>query len=162
MRKFSSICESREKKEKELSLKEELTYNLLYLMEQFLSIETKGSIDRYYRAGFFELKGKELLAEAIVDLIENYKKDGLILENFTKEFSKKKGGEQVLILENITLKTFEDLAKECSDHEEFIDKVRKIKGVPSEVASQFFDEYGDGGGLDITSAAKNFFEKHKK
>ena len=38
-------------------------------MDKFLSIQTYGPIDRHQRAGLIKIKGKEMLAEAIADML---------------------------------------------------------------------------------------------
>lgn len=56
-------------------------------MDQFLRVSTHGSVDNRYRAGSVTIEGKELLAEAILDLLtENKNKDQIkILESLKKE-----------------------------------------------------------------------------
>jgi len=42
---------------------------MIDLMDKFLSIQTYGPIDRHQRAGLIKIKGKEMLAEAIADML---------------------------------------------------------------------------------------------
>ena len=44
---------------------------VMNLMEQYLSIKTYGPIDRYLRAGSIEISGQELLAEAILNMLDD-------------------------------------------------------------------------------------------
>jgi hypothetical protein len=57
-----------------------------------------------------------------------------------------------------TLDTFKEVAKESKTVDEFISKVRKIKGVPQSVANEFSSKYGNGS--DIKGAAAKFMEAH--
>jgi hypothetical protein len=43
---------------------------VMNLMEQFLSIQTYGPVDRYLRAGSITIKGKELFTEALLSLLD--------------------------------------------------------------------------------------------
>lgn len=65
---------------------------------------------------------------------------------------------------DISMKTFEDTAKNSKDLNDFLSKVQAIKGVPKEVADEFFNKYGGGdkGKVDMNTAAKNFFDKFNK
>lgn len=75
MKKFSNITGQKiiEKPqiEQKIDEREILKLKMLSLMEQFLSIETFGPIDRYQRFGLIKIKGKEILIEAILSLMDN-------------------------------------------------------------------------------------------
>ena len=43
---------------------------LMNLMDQFLSVQTYGPIDRYQRAGLIKIAGKEHLVEALLNLLQ--------------------------------------------------------------------------------------------
>ena len=51
--------------DKDLSVRNKI----ISLMDQFLTVRTYGPVDRYQRAGLIKIGGKEMLAEAIIDLI---------------------------------------------------------------------------------------------
>lgn len=50
---------------------------------------------------------------------------------------------------------FVDLAKKVKDGKAFMDKARKIRGIPFEVSSWFFDKYS-GGNRTMLNASTNF------
>lgn len=56
-------------KEVKLNEQDAFKYQVLGLMDRMLSIRTYGPVDRYLRAGLIKISGKELLVEAIVDLM---------------------------------------------------------------------------------------------
>jgi hypothetical protein len=60
---------------------------VMNLMEQFLSIQTYGPVDRYLRAGSIEIKGKELFAEALLSLLDEktIKEQTKLLEGLKSE-----------------------------------------------------------------------------
>ena len=43
---------------------------VMNLMNQFLSIQTYGPVDRYLRAGSIKIKGQELFTEALISLFD--------------------------------------------------------------------------------------------
>lgn len=92
MKKFSKISKVSAPKEpksvqKEKSKSNEFSEQVQYLMDQFLTIQTYGPIDRYQRAGNIKIKGKDLFLEALIKLIESNKgKDNIsILESLKKD-----------------------------------------------------------------------------
>lgn len=91
MKKFSNISGSKVGEEPKLVTKvdesEILKGRVLDLMDQILSIRTYGPVDRYQRAGNIKIAGKELLAEALLDLLkqENIKEGTKILESLKSE-----------------------------------------------------------------------------
>ena len=92
MKKFSKIAKVKVAEEPKIVKKEktkvdEFADNVQYLMDQFLTIQTYGPIDRYQRAGNIKIKGKELFLEALIKLIESNKgKDSIsILESLKKD-----------------------------------------------------------------------------
>jgi len=86
MKKFSKVAGVKvfekppvsEKPISNLSVKE----RIINLMDEFLTIRTYGPVDRYQRAGLIKIGGKEMLAEALIDLISesNNKSQIKILE----------------------------------------------------------------------------------
>jgi hypothetical protein len=92
MKKFSKIAKVKVAEEPKVVKKEktkidEFADNVQYLMDQFLTIQTYGPIDRYQRAGNIKIKGKEVFLEALMKLIESNKgKDSIsILESLKKD-----------------------------------------------------------------------------
>lgn len=75
MKKFSSVSGEKvgEKPVLDNKLDEKSLFKLkvLKMVEDILTIKTHGPIDRYYRAGSIEIGGKELLAEAILALMND-------------------------------------------------------------------------------------------
>lgn len=59
------------------------------------------------------------------------------------------------------LDQFRELARKAKDVEDFMNKVRNIKDVPSEVSKEFMDKYGDGGKLSIEQTSKKFMDEVK-
>jgi hypothetical protein len=60
---------------------------VMNLMEQFLSIQTYGPVDRYLRAGSITIKGKELFTEALLSLLDEktIKEQTKLLEGLKSE-----------------------------------------------------------------------------
>jgi len=61
----------------------------------------------------------------------------------------------------ITIDTFVDIAKKSKDVKDFMRKVVAIKGVPSSVANEFQNKYGNGGELTMEQASQNFMDVAK-
>lgn len=72
----------------EVSESTQLRYKIYDLMDRYLKLETYGSIDRRF-LGTVEIKGKELLTEAIMDLLTNFDNDNKIelLESLKSDIS---------------------------------------------------------------------------
>ena len=74
MKKFSKITGQKLNEEPKVEIKideSELFRNrLMNLMDQFLSVQTYGPIDRYQRAGLIKIAGKEHLVEALLNLLQ--------------------------------------------------------------------------------------------
>ena len=74
MKKFSKITGQKVNEEPKVEIKideSELFRNrLMNLMDQFLSVQTYGPIDRYQRAGLIKIAGKEHLVEALLNLLQ--------------------------------------------------------------------------------------------
>lgn len=92
MKKFSNITGQKVSEEPKVELKqlneEELfRVKLNSLMDQFLSVRTYGPVDRHQRAGLIKVAGKELLIEAILDLLseKSIKDQTKILEGLKSE-----------------------------------------------------------------------------
>ena len=92
MKKFSNITGQKVSEEPKVELKqlneEELFRSKLNsLMDQFLSVRTYGPVDRHQRAGLIKVAGKELLIEAILDLLseKSIKDQTKILEGLKSE-----------------------------------------------------------------------------
>jgi len=92
MKKFSNMTGQKVNEEpkvevKQLNEEEIFKGKLLSLMDQFLSIRTYGPVDRHQRAGLIKVAGKELLIEAILDLLteKSIKEQTKILEGLKSE-----------------------------------------------------------------------------
>lgn len=92
MKKFSNITGQKVSEEPKVELKqlneEELFKSKLHeLMDQILSIRTYGPVDRYERAGLIKIAGKEMLVEAILDLLteKTNKEQVKLLESLKSE-----------------------------------------------------------------------------
>ena len=91
MKKFSNITGQKVAKEPqiEVQLNEEDLFKskLIGLMDQILSVRTYGPVDRYQRAGLIKIAGKEMLVEAIIDLLseKSNKEQVKLLESLKSE-----------------------------------------------------------------------------
>jgi hypothetical protein len=92
MKKFSNITGEKVNQEpkvevKQLNEEEIFKSKLFNLMDQFLTIRTYGPVDRHQRAGLIKVAGKELLVEAILDLLseKSIKEQTKILEGLKSE-----------------------------------------------------------------------------
>jgi hypothetical protein len=91
MKKFSNITGQKvgeEPKEvKQLNEEDLFKSKLMSLMDEFLSVRTYGPVDRYQRAGLIKVAGKEMLVEAILDLLseKSIKEQTKILEGLKSE-----------------------------------------------------------------------------
>jgi hypothetical protein len=91
MKKFSNITGQKVNQEPKIELKvdesEIFKGRVLDLMDKLLTIRTYGPVDRYQRAGDIKIAGKELLAEALIDLLkqENLKEGTKLLEGLKSE-----------------------------------------------------------------------------
>lgn len=112
MKKFSNISGFKVTQEPKIDGKkveiDPLKGKVMELMDQLLSIRTYGPVDRHQRAGLIKIAGKELLAEALLDLLK-----------------KEKGSEGIKILES--------LKQEIGDWKVIDEKINEIKNhrVPS-------------------------------
>ena len=92
MKKFSNISgykvgEVPTEKVEEISESDQFIGKIQFLMDQFLTIQTYGPLDRYQRAGDIKIKGKELFLEALLGLLESVKGKEVkaLLEGLRKE-----------------------------------------------------------------------------
>jgi len=93
MKKFSKITgekvneEPKAKEVKGLNEEEIFKSKLIDLMDNILTIRTYGPVDRYQRAGTIKIGGKEMLVEAILDLLsdKSKKESTKILESLKSE-----------------------------------------------------------------------------
>lgn len=74
MKKFSKITNQKINEEPKQEVKkideaDAIKYRMIDLMDKFLSIQTYGPVDKYQRAGLIKIMGKEMLAEAISDML---------------------------------------------------------------------------------------------
>lgn len=74
--------------------------------------------------------------------------------------NKLKRGEKSDGDKSITMDTFKDIAKQSKDVSDFMSRVRKIKNVPSKVAKEFNEKYGQGGKLSPEKASLAFMKEH--
>lgn len=92
MKKFSNITGSKvgkepEVKETKVSESDDFISKVQFLMDNFLTIQTYGPIDRYQRAGTIKISGKELFLEALLGLLESKKSKDIksLLEGLKRE-----------------------------------------------------------------------------
>jgi hypothetical protein len=92
MKKFSNITGQKVNEEpkvevKQLNEEDLFKSKLMGLMDHILSVKTYGPVDRYQRAGLIKIAGKEMLVEAILDLLseKSIKEQTKILEGLKSE-----------------------------------------------------------------------------
>lgn len=92
MKKFSNISnypvgEKPVEVEQKIDERKALKVKMMKLMEKTLSIQTYGPVDRYLRAGSISIKGQELLAEALMQLLDegSTKEQTKLLESLKSE-----------------------------------------------------------------------------
>jgi len=92
MKKFSNITGQKIAQEpkvesKQLNEEELFKSKLIDLMDNILSVRTYGPVDRYERAGLIKIAGKEMLVEAILDLLteKSNKEQVRLLESLKSE-----------------------------------------------------------------------------
>jgi hypothetical protein len=92
IKKFSNITGQKVGEEPKVDLKqlneeEMFKSKLMSLMDQVLSIRTYGPVDRHQRAGLIKIAGKEMLVEAILDLLseKTIKEQTKLLEGLKTE-----------------------------------------------------------------------------
>lgn len=92
MKKFSNITgqkvtEEPKKEVKQLNEEELFKIKLLSLMDSFLTIRMYGPVDNHQRAGLIKISGKELVVEAILDLLteKSSKEQTKLLESLKNE-----------------------------------------------------------------------------
>jgi hypothetical protein len=91
MKKFSNITGQKVNEEPKVEIKidetETFKMKVLNLMDQYLTVTTFGPVDRYLRAGNIKISGRELLAEALIDLLNSGKEEEQIkvLESLKSE-----------------------------------------------------------------------------
>lgn len=83
-----------------------------------------------------------------------------------KEFSYKKEKDKFATKEYIKktpdgLGQFREIAKTAKDVQDFISKVREIKGVPAEVSNAFGEKYSEGGKLSMEKTTEKFMNEVK-
>ncbi len=87
MKKFSKITNQKVNEEPKIDVRIDeakvIKYKMIDLMDRFLSVTTYGPIDRYQRAGLIKISGKEMLAEAIADMLADVstKEKTILLES---------------------------------------------------------------------------------
>jgi hypothetical protein len=92
IKKFSNITGQKVNEEPKVEVKqvneEDLFKSkLIGLMDHILSVRTYGPVDRYQRAGLIKIAGKEMLVEAILDLLseKSIKEQTKVLEGLKSE-----------------------------------------------------------------------------
>jgi len=91
MKKFSNITRQqvseKPKVVEQVDERKVLKVKMMKLMEQLLSVQTYGPVDRYLRAGAITIKGQELLAEALMQLLDegSIKEQTKLLESLKAE-----------------------------------------------------------------------------
>lgn len=91
MEKFSNITgqqvSEKPKVVEQVDERKVLKVKMVKLMEQLLSVQTYGPVDRYLRAGAITIKGQELLAEALMQLLDegSIKEQTKLLESLKAE-----------------------------------------------------------------------------
>jgi hypothetical protein len=91
MKKFSNITGQqigeKPQTDQKVDERKDLKVKMMKLMEKTLSIQTYGPVDRYLRAGSISIKGQELLAEALMQLLDegSTKEQTKLLESLKSE-----------------------------------------------------------------------------
>lgn len=91
MKKFSNITNQKvgqePSKETKTNEQDAFRMKLLNLMDSYLTIQTYGPIDRYLRAGSIKIMGKEIFAEALINIIgeKSLKEQTKLLESLKSE-----------------------------------------------------------------------------
>ena len=92
MKKFSNISnyavgEKPAEVEQKIDEGDLFRLKVINLLEQFLSIETYGPVDRYLRSGSITIKGKEMAADAILSLLDEktIKEQAKLLESLKSD-----------------------------------------------------------------------------
>ena len=92
MKKFSNITKQKISEEpkvevKQLNEEDLFKAKLMNLMDQILSVRTYGPVDRHQRAGLIKIAGKEMLVEAIIDMLseKTIKEQTKVLEGLKSE-----------------------------------------------------------------------------
>lgn len=91
MKKFSKITNQKVNQEPKIDKKideaEEFKFKMIDLMEKFLKVQAYGPVDNRYLNGKVKIEGKEVLAEALLDLFSDSsnKKQKAILESLKSE-----------------------------------------------------------------------------
>lgn len=92
MKKFSNLTGQKVSEEPKVEVRqvneEDLFKSkLMNLMDNILSVRTHGPVDRYQRAGLIKIAGKEMLVEAILDLLSenSIKEQTKVLEGLKSE-----------------------------------------------------------------------------
>jgi len=92
MKKFSNITgqkvtEEPKKEVKQFNEEELFKIKLLSLMDSFLTVRMYGPVDNHQRAGLIKISGKELVVEAILDLLteKSSKEQTKLLESLKNE-----------------------------------------------------------------------------
>lgn len=92
MKKFSKITNQQVSEEpkvevKQLNEEDLFKAKLMNLMDHILSVRTYGPVDRHQRAGLIKIAGKEMLVEAILDLLteKSAKDQTKVLEGLKSE-----------------------------------------------------------------------------
>lgn len=92
MKKFSNITgqkvtEEPKKEVKQFNEEELFKLKLLSLMDSFLTVRMYGPVDNHQRAGLIKISGKELVVEAILDLLteKSSKEQTKLLESLKNE-----------------------------------------------------------------------------
>lgn len=88
MKKFSNISNAKvgqepEKKEVKINEEDAFKSQVVSLMDSYLRIQTYGPVDRFLRAGTLKISGKEMFAEALLNLMsdKSLKEQSAILES---------------------------------------------------------------------------------
>ena len=92
MRKFSkitnqSVGEKPAEVEHKIDEADLFRLKVINLLEQFLSIEMYGPIDKYQRSGLIKIRGKEMVADAILSLLDEktIKEQAKLLESLKSD-----------------------------------------------------------------------------
>ena len=93
MKKFSNITGQKigqePKNEVKIDESEMSKYKIIDLMNRFLRIRSYGAVDNRFLSGSYKIEGKEMLAEALLDLLsdKNTKEQTKLLENLKTKIS---------------------------------------------------------------------------
>ncbi len=144
MKKFSKITNQKVNEEPKLvetKVTEEDVFrsSVFSLIENILSIRTYGPVDRYLRAGSIKIAGKEMLVDALVDLVSNnnLKEKVKILEGLKSRISDWESIDNTI--DEVTIKIDESNGGKMLNHRNKIANLFKLYGDDKETILEQVD-----------------------